>query len=100
MGELHGEASATAQPEGRLRVVAFFTGAIEPGLVLDLVDMVETACDVIGDQLGLTEDEVQRAFNDIRKEYDLGVALGLGAAACFQEGSTDTALTADAATYH
>lgn len=70
--ELHGEASFAAPPQRRLCLVALFESVVvDAKLVLDAVDLAETACDVIGEELGLNEDEIQEAFKSIRKEYDL-----------------------------
>jgi len=73
--EKQGEASLSVPPDQRLRLeVLFETGdeaklVVAAKLVLDVVDLVETACDLAGEEIGLSEDEVQEAYASIRKEY-------------------------------
>mmetsp|Transcript_62485 Transcript_62485/g.116117 ORF Transcript_62485/g.116117 Transcript_62485/m.116117 type:complete len:472 (-) Transcript_62485:3-1418(-) len=67
---IYGKASLDMPPWKRLQIVAMGT---DPNLMSkveqDLVDLAETACDVVADSLGLTEEQIQKAFEEIRVEH-------------------------------
>merc|ERR1712048_1426134 len=48
--ELQGKASMSVPPEKRLRLAVLFGSGVDAGLVLDAVDLVETACDLAGEE--------------------------------------------------
>jgi len=66
---IYGQASLDTPPWKRLQVVATAADSkLMSQIETDLVDLAETACDVVADALGLSEDQVQRAFEEIRVE--------------------------------
>jgi len=72
-----GTASLALPPWKRLQVVALCVDQVTLEKVeADVLDLVETACDVVADSLGLTDEQVQQAFEDIRVErHDMKLPL-------------------------
>jgi len=70
-------------PWKRLQVVALCVDQVTLEKVeADVLDLVETACDVVADTLGLSDEQVQQAFEDIRVErHDMKLPLVVPAAA-------------------
>lgn len=72
-----GTASLDLPPWKRLQVVAQCgdTQALDK-VQADIVDLAETACDLVADTLGLTDEQVQQAFEDIRVEIaDMRISM-------------------------
>lgn len=78
-----GTASLALPPWKRLQVVALCVDQVTLEKVeADVLDLVETACDVVADTLGLSDEQVQQAFEDIRVErHDMKLPLVAPAAA-------------------
>jgi len=78
-----GTASLALPPWKRLQVVALCVDQVTLEKVeADVLDLVETACDVVADSLGLSDEQVQQAFEDIRVErHDMKLPLVAPAAA-------------------
>merc|ERR1740121_2254046 len=66
---LFGAANVTVPPWKRLQVIAQCpSGCSVEAVESDVLDLAETACDIVADGLGLTDDQVQQAFEEIRVE--------------------------------
>lgn len=64
-----GAASPSLPPWKRLQVVAQCQNVVDLDKVeADVVDLAETACDIVADGLGLSDEQVQQAFEEIRVE--------------------------------
>jgi len=64
-----GHANPDVPPWKRLQVVAQCHMNVNfDNVEADLLDLAETACDIVADSLHLTDDQVQQAFDDIRYE--------------------------------
>merc|ERR1719401_1707124 len=64
-----GAASPALPPWKRLQVVVHCGDqCILDKVAADVLDLAETACDIVADTLGLTDDQVQQAYDDIRVE--------------------------------
>jgi len=80
-----GAANPALPPWKRMQVVAQCQSTLDLDKVeADVLDLAETACDVVADGLGLSDEQVQQAFEDIRVERSEiklapSKAAGLGA---------------------
>lgn len=64
-----GQATMAVAPEHRLHAVALCEEAsLFEAVAAEISDLAETACDIVADDLGLSEEEVQQAFESIRLE--------------------------------
>mmetsp|Transcript_137339 Transcript_137339/g.342478 ORF Transcript_137339/g.342478 Transcript_137339/m.342478 type:complete len:631 (+) Transcript_137339:86-1978(+) len=71
-----GAANPALPPWKRMQVVAQCQPSCSVEKIeQDMLDLAETACDIVADGLGLSDDQVQQAFEDIRVERsDIKVA--------------------------
>merc|ERR1719436_1225983 len=66
---IDGQASTAAPPAHRLHVIMSSEDSeIFENAAADVLDLVETVCDMVGEELGLNEDQVEGLIREIRAE--------------------------------
>lgn len=66
---IEGQASTAAPPAHRLHVsMSSDDSEVFETAAADMLDLIETVCDMVGDELGMTEDQVESLIREIRAE--------------------------------
>jgi len=66
---IDGQCSTAAPPAHRIHVVMSSEDSeIFEGAAADVLDLVETVCDMVGEELGMTEEQVEGLIREIRAE--------------------------------